>query len=704
MNNASLVQQEGLKTNTLIRTLIYYSRINPSYLESGTLLSLSVFLPLVFAFSFGSSPVVCVKFLLYALIYHGLNGVLILSLFKQDFPESLKIPAIIISGIGYNILTFFVLSFFHWQQYSFLNVFFLLLLAYYNKTNLIKFQREGTSALLRKSFTYILLLIPVFIGCMGIILQTQADMHVVLQGAIASAIANTSYPYFLPFFPEAPLYYNYGYHLEMAFCSTLTSIPFEALSTRLYPIYMFFYLILTVYSFCRAHLEGKSVTGWLTILNDFCIIGYSTWSLNTFLNVLPTSILLVGSSIPALTIFFILLDRVAKLLNNLSPFSLLDYLFIFFLFFIGSIFRSAFPIIAIGGISFLIAIEFLRTLKIGPIIKPCILNLSLCLIFFVTLIIVYGFFSSFSAGKFLRIVLQNTQFSFSSLSQALVYWDLPFFEAHQHLVYSSIALMFMLISAGYLSIGFYYQMFKFLKNGAGKIDLLLLGSMLSGFVVWNFTEAPGGSQFTFFHYSLLIAGMLGANGTYFIFKDFFQKKRAITLRLTNFLLIGLSIGGLYFKGDELYFDFPQKWKELFHYRPSKSSEISQEFVDNITSIIKQRENIVAVSLLKHTICNLNNQLILSMALNNTPLYGIVGLKFLFDNVSPSMRSRASEIVAMIENASQKDLDITTINQIKSLFPQKDIFLLVHKEQKIMFDQFIEMGETSGVKIIKIPSH
>jgi len=512
-----------------------------------------------------------------------------------------------------------------------------------------------------------------------------------VQAAFTSSIISSSYPYSLFWYPEVPLYYNYGYHIETAFSFLLTSIPLDILHVRIYPIYILFLLIFSTFSFCKAHFQGKSITGGLAVLGGFCVVGYDGWSATLFLNTLPMGVSLVGSAAVAITIFLILMDRIGNILNS-KDFSYLDCAFILFLFFVGAMSRSAFAPIIIGGVSFLIVTEFLRTLKISSVIRLCILNFLMGFSFLIVLVCIYGIFSSTSATGMLKFVPQNTYLVFSVIP-AWLFSFTPTLHQHQNLIHALASLISIIFISGYLFIGFYYQIFQWIKNGIKKLELLLFYCALTGAVIWNFTSSPGGSNHSFYHYSLLIGAIFGANGTYLLFKDTLKTKRNTLL-----LLFCLSTTALCAKGYEIYDELRQQiyWQLLSFNRPPKYEVLSQEIISSIETLTEKKKNIVIVSLLPFT-CLLNTKL------NNIPVYQEEFLRVARTwNVlsSSSTVGRVTNIITAL-NEAIINLDDKSINTFKTLFPGKEIIFFTLDTQKISSNSLTPLSKGGGWKVFAI---
>ncbi len=651
------------------------------YLAAAILLGFSIFCPTLLAFLFGVSGKICAKFFLYAFVYHGLNGFLLISLFKQSIPESLKFPTILVSGIGYNILTFFILSLFNWQAYSFLNVFFLLFLKIFYDFDLIRFKPQNIRSVTANSLVIFLLSLTVFFGCVTFILPSVVETHLGIQAVFTKPLLSNPYPYFLFWLPEIPFYYNYGYHIETAFCFFLTSIPLEILHVRLYPLYTFFLLIFTTYFFCRAHFQGKSITGGLAVLGSLCVIGYNNWSSILFLNVMPSTMTCVGSATVALTIFLILLDRIDNLLKSRDH-SYLNYTFLLFMFFIGALSRSAFAPIIIGGVSFLILTEFLKTRKISPLIRLCILNFLLGITFIVTLIVIYGIFSSFSATGMIKFVPQNTQLMFSVIPAWLSSFSPTLAPQYQNLIFALASLISIIFISGYLVIGFYYQLFQWFKNGLSKLDSLLFYCALTGAIIWNFTMSPGQSNYTFYHYSLLIAGILGANGTYLIFRDALRTKSKIL-----FVLVSLCTTALFTKGYEIYYNVSQLyWQSLSFRKTPNYAQIPQEIINSIESVAAKKKNTIVVALIPFN-------LILNLKLRNVPIYHepFIQVAKTWNVLSSAELERVTNIINASNEAALL-LDDITINKFKVLFPGKEIIFFTLDTQKVTSNQLVFLSK------------
>lgn len=663
------------------------------------LLGFSIFVPSFLAFLFGASGKNVCIFIVYAFIYNGLNGFLFLSLLKQNFSENMKIPAILISGICYNILTVFILSFFHLQSYCYLNILFILILNLYYKIDFIKIDIIGRKDFLKNISSLTLFIIPLFIGGAAYVLQHKVNHHFLTQGAIATTLAHQPYPYTNFFFPEVPLFYNYAYHLEMAFCSLLTPISLEELSTRIYPLYTFFLIIYLVHSFCKEFIKGKEISGFLLLFNTFCVVGLFSWSLQLLIQGIPAGLTLVGSSTLGLIMFFLSIYKIYEINNNKSP-RFLDYFFLFLLFFIGSISRSVFSIVLGGGVFFLAVTEFLRTWKISSIKNLLIIGILIGITFALALILVYGMFSPYSALGFMKFVPQNTHFMYAYQFRPWISsFDPPLFLKYKYLSSSIAAFVYVIVSAGFLIVGFYYQIFKWIKSGITNLELLLIYCAITGIVIWNFTDTPGGAQYTFFHYFAVIVSMFGAGGTYLVFKDFLSSKNKFL-----FLLMGLSIALLIVKGYETYDELmhPRNWKDLSFRKKPLYGKFSKQLLDKLKFLTASTENFVIILLSpKYIFLEENHSLYINS--KSTPLYTRTALNYLRENVlaTREIAERVSNVGKYISlGMSSTTFDDSILNSFKSLFPNKKIVFLLDKKTVIQSNQVKIIEEIDDINIIQ----
>lgn len=553
-----------------------------------------------------------------------------------------------------------------------------------------------------------LFIVPLFLGGAAYILQSMVNHHFLFQGAIASSVAHNPYPY--PYFlvPETTMYYNYGYHLEMAFCSLLTPISLEDLSSRLYPLYTFFLLIYVTFSFCREFIKGKEISGLLLLLNTFCVVGFYSWSLELLIQGIPTAITLTGSSTLALTIFFVLVDKIYKIVEKNSV-SFLDCFFVCFLFFVGSIARAAFPIVLGGGLFLLGITELFKTWKISSVRNLLIIGIVLGGAFALALVLVYGIFSPYSALGFQTFVPQNTHFMYATKLKQWICTLAPTLCAENYYFsYRVSAFIYLILGAGYLTIGFYYQIFKWIKSGVKRLELLLIYCAVVSFLVWNFSDAPGGSHYPFFHYYSIIVSMFGAGGTYLIFKD--------TIALKNKLffttLAGVSLLLLIVKSYETYsaLKHPWNWNDL-HFRtppaygqPPKSGTASRKVLDKLMTLAEQKENLIVVSLATREGGHVSNAHLLSINAPGLPCYHWAGMNYGFNLRSKAparVGERMSNIIKTIEmGENTKILDDNILNSFKQTFPNKRILFLIDKEKRTHSNQLKDLGEVEDIKFIQ----
>ena len=495
--------------------------------------------PLLFfvlwAFLFGVSVPECTKFFLYAFVYHGLNGFLILSLLRQNFPEPLKLPAMLLSGMGFNSLTLWILSLGHLQKFSFLNIFVLVFLAFALRIRPLTFAPRSRWAFGQDLVTMLGCLLVVLCGCAWM-LNPIPDVHTFFQAAIAHNVGTWAYPYVSPCLPEIPVcYYNYGYHLDMAFCSSVTHIPLYALCGKLYPYYVLFMLAFSLCSYCQSHCAGKVVAGWLAIASSLCVVHPFSWSLPLFLFAISGGTIALGSTGVALSIFFLLADRLDNFLNS-KKFSVYDYVFIAFLFVFGSVARSAFAPVVLGGTSFLVVVRFWKTLQFSSVRRLVNLNILFGSFFLAILVYIYGMLSPFSAINFIRFVPQTSiTVDFISILPSWFKVLCPAFLLNYPLLsHSVMSLLHLLFIGGFLTIGLWYQVTRWIKVSISDTEILLVSCALTGWLIYNFTESPGLTHTTFYQYTICICSVFAANGTILLFKKYFVYKKIAVLLVCVF--------------------------------------------------------------------------------------------------------------------------------------------------------------------------
>ncbi|MBX9786267.1 MAG: hypothetical protein K2Y08_02905 [Alphaproteobacteria bacterium] len=664
------------------------------------LMGVGVFIPLLIASLFGISVKDCSVFFIYVCIYHGINGFLILSLLKQDWNDSIKLPTIFITGICYNIFTIFLLSFFHWQSYAFLNPLPLLLLNLIIKTNYINLNIIKKEDLLKSIILLSVLIIPFFIGSTIYTLVNPVNHHYTFQAAIASSITYNSYPYVNFLFPEVPLYYNYGYHLELAFSSLATQIPLEDLASRIYPLYIFFLLIWTSCSFCEKFIKGGIISGMLFAFFAYSVVGfYSPSSAFHALSGTSASINLVGSSTLAITIFFISTYKICT--NRFS--SLQDYLFIFMLFFIGAITRSAFPFILGGGLFFygirkLLQVRNLKSFYdfINYNKNLIIISLLLFLALVLSLVLVYGLFSSYTCIGFLRLVAQNSYFFTASSIKSFISTIFPTLSVQHPVNYNRlVAALCILLSANYLIPAFYYQVIQWFKNKPTEVEFFLIFCALSGCLIWNFTEASGGSNYTFFHYFYFIVFIFSASGVYLIFSNCLSKRSPLLILLTLSLLLSFSL-----KIYETYYSLTNL--NSLSYRKPPEYAVSKNFLKRLSSININKDNLIIISLYRKP--KLNDVIfgeILTTS-SKTPVYHIETIQYGRERIfvqSLDIHKRMGLVKeALLKAEASQVFSDDTLNQLKAVFPEKSMLFIMDKTQAVKSSFITEIDTIDDMKL------
>ena len=326
-----------------------------------------------------------------------------------------------------------------------------------------------------------------------------------------------------------------------------------------------------------------------------------------------------------------------------------------------------------------------------------------------SLIFVYGMFTPFSSLGFLQFVPQNTQFISSVVPKWLQSLYPTYFSGTSYTLSRVTALLHLIMLPGYFIFGFYYQILKWVKNGISNLELILIYCALCGLIIWNFTEAEGASHYPFLHYAILTFGIFGANGTYLIFTDFYKKR-------TSFLCIlsMLSLSMLCIRIAPLYYT-PENWMKeavdrFVNYKPFTGtySSWSNEFLEKMSSLSQNKENLIFVSLLDKNQRAIEERLqdlnVLQIKLKGASLYSVDGLSYIhIPNILSNFEKRLSELKSNINSPNNIVLDDSFVKRFHNLFPGKDIIFLVEETKKVVSSQFKLLDNISGIQILKLVS-
>ncbi len=665
-----------------------------------------IVIPSVLLSTFGVPLLDIFKFMLYVSIYQVVNGVLVLRIFNQDIKGNMWIPLVLLCGMGYNMISLFSVSIFNLQEYVILNPLFLFLISIIKekisgKKNFELFNDIQEKSIFQEMLIILMMLVPLIYGMTQNYFQPFED-HFLFQGAITSAVAYNAYPYTFLQFPEISLFYNYGYHLEVAACHFVTGIDIVRLVGRIYPLYVYYLLIATVFSFCREHIEGKIISGILLLISVFCTsVLFSKWHIMG----ITSSMTLTTSPAFGMLCFFLSISIINEVYLKKRP-SPSNFIFLFFLFFIGSIIRSAYPLILGGGLFIFSILDIIKHRNKDVLIKTIKIGALLGFAFLVTLAIVYGYFSSHSSASFLKIVPQNTKFLGSNQVKEFISNLLPVFsENHPFFPFSLTALFHLLIAPSYLLVGFIYQIYKWFKNSISFIELILLLCAITGIIFWNFTEAPGASHYTFYHYVFIIFGIFGASGTYHILKDSLVKKDK---KIFILLILAVSLLGYRF------IDFYQNYSRV-KYLYKNNHKMSYEYFDSFFSPVIECFNLISMNVEKmdnQAVIFLSSQprnrvepYILNIKLPHQKLYFESVLKYLLQHflirTDRGTKNRIKDIIANIKSVREtNELSEETLTNFKNLFPDNDLLFVIDKEISIHNHILREVGSTEKVKLMK----
>lgn len=649
-----------------------------------------VTLPTITIKIFGVRYVESFQFISYVLVYHALNGYLIFPLASKHIPNDLRIPSILLFGMSYNILTFFLLSLFGFQKYSFLNIIVsaFIWLKYVKNKNYLIFISTNYKKFLQEFLVMIFILIVIFIPSSFFIFLKDPDWHMDVQGLFSASVLNNKYPYeYLSL--DIPLFYNFGYHMDMAFCHLVTTIPLEVLSSKIYPFYILFFLSYLVYAFAKTFFERQTGSGLLVLIFVFSATWFDNISTGLFLNWFAVSGSLLGSTTLSLIFFFVMIPLVYSYIKN-NDMIFLDYLFFFLFSFVGSMSRSSFSLVLLGGLFFYILIIYSRRWQLSEVRTPIALGIVGGTSFLFSLVLVYGILSPYSATGFIKFVHQDTMFVKSYINDWVSLNFSDFFERDILLLGRIIAFSHLLFIAGYLTIGFYYIIYKWYKLGINNIDLLLLSCAFTGIVIWNFTESPGASHYPFLYYSTIIFGIFGARGTYLLFQDIWVKKSMFIYSLGAVSTLFMSL-----KCYEVYkWSSTLEFKKLSFWSTPHYSDIHKSLLQKVSQTTQGVDSSVLIPIGIPSTLTLNmytkkvcakDQL---LRLGQTP-----NLKM--------AKNRLMELLNLFYTVDQTNcLDKSTLSGFKALFPENQIFFLVHDTIKVDSPQLKLISNENGVKILK----
>jgi hypothetical protein len=315
------------------------------------------------------------------------------------------------------------------------------------------------------------------------------------------------------FVADIPYSNNYVLHLLLSATNTLTNIDVVLLVTRISPIFLSWLFARSLFYFCRTYLNLPWVYALLPGLCFFIVFGYSPVIGHIFGTPTVIPAVRVQSTLLSFPIVLAIVMMQSALPRNVLPQGILLCSLVIAAF-IGTGARAQLGPIIICAQSLLL-LQALMTGKLdvlvwrGTVLAALLLAVGAALVFFLTVT------GGFTGTSFLKIEANPAHFIMD-----LMYW----FYAAQWLsnigvnpTWAAMVAFVIIIVAqsSFLLPGLlcfirtcWIRGFLALRPS----EVLLLGMIIAGTVAVSLTEAVGGSQYVFLHYSKIAAIILGAVG------------------------------------------------------------------------------------------------------------------------------------------------------------------------------------------------
>jgi hypothetical protein len=351
--------------------------------------------------------------------------------------------------------------------------------------------------------------------------------------AYARALAH-GWPVPDPYRFDGLLTYHYLFYAHLAAAASVTGVSLDILATRLCLV-AYFPLVMLLVVDLALETGARPVLALLVVLQAFGTVGFLDGTLaKWFSHGISTSLLLVPASLAGLLIFFVLLREIADWVSG-GAWADRQLLMIGVLLFAGSGFRSSvLPVLGIA-VAFLACSEASATRSLP---WRTLLVLALLILAFVAgLRTFYGYHSRVDATQALTLN------PLSAVSFLPLY---PWLQEKGVPGSAALAFLVMLLGRHTFLLAGLPALVKVRHRLAMKpLHFLLFGTYIGGLAFLAMTEAPGGSEYTFFHYSHVAFDCLAAWGLSEFLRNPSRGKTfllVVTLGLGMLILHAVDVG------------------------------------------------------------------------------------------------------------------------------------------------------------------
>jgi hypothetical protein len=328
--------------------------------------------------------------------------------------------------------------------------------------------------------------------------------HLLYQAAIAAKL-DTGFPPEFPFIAGVPLAYNYAAHVWMTASSYLTGIPIENVVAYAAPALLLYCSAAALASlgFCAG------LNAWIVGLVVCCAFWYAGWTpigSQLFGRAFSwSSVLLIGPLL-AFCAFLVLVVALADWFSAPdTQGKVRAYTFAFLVMLVVVASRAPGAIILLCAVSFFIFWETVIQRRLNFFSLGMLAVLAVATFLGLVVFLRYG--SNFSPGGFTKI--SPTPFPY--LASYSFFWLPPLLIAKGIAPVWVGVLQFAILVfglAGFLT-PFLAWRISASPRSCLPLEVLLFGAGMAGLAAIFFLESPGGSHFTFLHYSTLAFTLLG---------------------------------------------------------------------------------------------------------------------------------------------------------------------------------------------------
>lgn len=406
------------------------------------------------------------------------------------------------------------------------------------------------------------------------------DNHLDRQAASARVLDN-GYPLKNYLLDGMKYSNNYLAHVFILGISKIINIELGYLTRFTIPIFYLGLAIVSVYFFCKNLLGLNRILSFLVLCSIFMIVGFSDINVRWFGRAVPTATTLVLSPLFAFTLFFanlIWINYLSKL-NYKKSFLILSINLLLGFLMAGA--RGPGAIILLSSLLFLIFIKIIQRKKIIDLTINFLFTffgIFLGLLFFLNFL---GEYSGTSFVQFNFFKLEWFELNRLKITKFLINNNL-IENIYYRSLFSYAWIVFFL--GGFLSLYFWFGFLPKIIH-INTLEILILGASLAGVLLVGITNAKGGSQFTFYHYSIIGVSVLCAIGL----KNILIQNQSVFIKLIHIVSILLLVIHFFdiYKGKEKL-----KLSYIYNHNSINPKIKDADQIDNLFKNIQKNERIL----------------------------------------------------------------------------------------------------------------